>query len=371
MALSPELILRGAQQAVSPIGSLIGGIQTGQQLAGERQRQNLLTQQAGLQQQLQQQQLESGALELEQAKGQMSLEQAQGAFKGMFSLATQASALPLGQQAKFMRDNAGQFDIPGVEDFSDVVQGSSDAEILETIPKIMKAGQQQGFGRIAETASQKDFKTYQRLKESDPEKAIEFGRQAGFIRETEEEKADIKVDEAARKEIAKFNVKRKQGFVDAGVDAADSTANIRRSIELLEGIKTGGFDAALLKAEQIFGVEGADEGELSGNLGKAVLAQLKPIFGAAFTAQEGERLERIEASFGRSTATNKRLLNNALTIAERAARRGMAAAEELDDNFTASEIRNALKFKLTPAGEQAELATKETSIDDLVSKYAD
>jgi hypothetical protein len=63
MALSPELILRGAQQAVSPIGSLIGGIQTGQQLAGERQRQNLLAQQSGLQQQLQQQQLESGALE--------------------------------------------------------------------------------------------------------------------------------------------------------------------------------------------------------------------------------------------------------------------------------------------------------------------
>ena len=206
---------------------------------------------------------------------------------------------------------------------------------------------------VAQTASQRDFETFKNLERQakqtpeteDDIAAEQFGRQAGFVRPTEAEKADIKVSEAERKEVAKSNAKRKQGFIDAGVEAADSVANIKRSIELLETVKTGGFDRAAFRARQIFGIEGADEGELSANLGRSVLAQLKPIFGAAFTAAEGERLERIEAGFGRSPETNKRLLNSALRIAERASRRGLAAAEDQGDAFTANEIKEALAFK--------------------------
>lgn len=204
------------------------------------------------------------------------------------------------------------------------------------------------------TSSERNFNRFQELIQTaqrtgdpaDRERAEQFGRQSRFVRPTEQQSADIKVEAAERREVAKANVKRTQGFVDSGVAAADSTANIRRSLNLLDGIKTGGFAAFKLRASQIFGIEGADEAELSANLGKNVLAQLKPLFGAAFTAAEGERLERIEARFGKSTAANKRLLEQVLRIAERASRRGIAAAEKVGDDFTAGEIRNALSFKL-------------------------
>jgi len=192
------------------------------------------------------------------------------------------------------------------------------------------------------TASQRDFNTYQDLLKTDPDKAEIFGRQAGFIRSTDQEKADIKVDEAVRKEVAKANTKRVQGYIDSGIDVADSAANIIRSLDLLKTVKTGGYDNAALKAKQFFGIESGDEAELSANLGKNVLAQLKPIFGSAFTEKEGQRLETIEAGFGKSTAGNIRLLENALTIVDRAARRGIAAAEDQGDEFTANEIRNVL-----------------------------
>jgi hypothetical protein len=195
---------------------------------------------------------------------------------------------------------------------------------------------------VTGTASQRDFNTYQELLTTDPKKAEIFGRQAGFIRANEQEKADIKVDTAIRKEVAKANTKRVQGYIDSGIGAADATGNIKRSLELLKTVKTGGFDNIALKAKQFFGVEGGDEAELSANLGKNVLAQLKPIFGSAFTEKEGQRLEVIEAGFGKSTAGNIRLLENALTIVDRAARRGLAAAEDQDDDFTANEIRDVL-----------------------------
>lgn len=220
----------------------------------------------------------------------------------------------------------------------------------------LSAAQRKREGR--KTSSARDFEQFQGLLQSarletDPElkrqkeiQAEQFGRQARFIKPSEQQSADIKVNTAERKEIAKASIKRKQGFIDSGVDAADSTANIRRSIDLLDFVKTGGIDAALLRAKQIFGIESANEAELSSGLGKAILAQLRPIFGAAFTAAEGERLERIEAQFGKSTEGNKRLLKQVLRIAERASKRGLAAAEDQGDEFTAGEIRKALAFKL-------------------------
>lgn len=216
------------------------------------------------------------------------------------------------------------------------------------------------------TASQRDFRTYLDLVKSDPSKAEMFGRQAGFIRLTEEEKADIKVSEAERKEIAKSNVTRKQGYIDSGIDAADSAGNIKKSLELLKTVKTGGFDNVALSVKRLFGVEGADEAELSTNLGKNVLAQLKPIFGAAFTASEGDKLEKIEAGFGKSTEGNIRLLENAMGIVERAAKRGLAAAEDQNDEFTANEIRTLL----ASMKEVEENKGESSSIDDLVNKYA-
>lgn len=139
---------------------------------------------------------------------------------------------------------------------------------------------------------------------------------------------------------------RAQNIITEGLAAADSTSVLRRSLELLDRVGTGGFNRVSLAAKKLFGIEGADEGELSANLGKAVLSQLRSTFGAAFTEKEGQRLEAIEAGFSSSPETNRRLLKNALTIAERSAQRAIRRAEQRNDYETADEIEAALDFDL-------------------------
>lgn len=148
--------------------------------------------------------------------------------------------------------------------------------------------------------------------------------------------------------LGKTEAENVSNLVSNGLEAADSIALLKRSRQLLGEIQTGGFDAASLRVKQAFGVEGADEAELSFNLAKNVLQQLKPTFGAAFTVSEKESLERIESSIGKSTQGNIRLIDQALKIADRAARRGMKAAEKGGLDFELEEIRNALNFSLDP-----------------------
>lgn len=137
--------------------------------------------------------------------------------------------------------------------------------------------------------------------------------------------------------------------IDNGLQAADSTVILRRGIELLDSVKTGGLEAAKLKATNAFGITGADEAELSANLGKAVLSQLRSTFGSAFTEREGERLQQIEANFGKSTEGNRRLLEQAQKLVTRIAERGARAAEATGDVETAQEIRDSLKFSISTA----------------------
>jgi hypothetical protein len=160
--------------------------------------------------------------------------------------------------------------------------------------------------------------------------------------EFEQSKSGIKIEEAGLKKGAEGGATRQQGFIDSGVDAADSLGNAYKVKELLASVETGGFDNAALMAKRLFGVESADEAQLSANLGKAILSQLRPIFGAAFTAAEGDKLEKIEANFGKSTEGNKRLIGEVIKISERAAKRGIRAAESQGDKFAADEIRAAL-----------------------------
>ena len=152
---------------------------------------------------------------------------------------------------------------------------------------------------------------------------------------------------------------RLQSWINDGQAAADATAVTRRAIDLLDSVPTGGYDAAALKAKQLFGIESANEAELSSGLGKAVLSQLRSTFGAQFTENEGQRLATIESNFGKSTAGNKRLLEQALTIYQRAADRGIQAAELNGDTVSAKNIRDALGFTLN-AGDAATSSTPDT-----------
>jgi len=143
--------------------------------------------------------------------------------------------------------------------------------------------------------------------------------------------------------------RRDQGFINDGQSQADATAIIRRGIQLLDVIGTGTFAQAALAARNLFSIAGANETELNANLGKAILTQIKTLFGGNPSVQEGERLQSIEANFSKSTAGNKRLLEQTLRSMERDARRGIAAARRNQDEFSALEIEEALKFTLDPA----------------------
>ena len=160
---------------------------------------------------------------------------------------------------------------------------------------------------------------------------------------------------------AKGRVERDDELVAKGLEAADGIAGLRQGISLLDRVETGGLRAVAQRAKALFGIETADEGELSNQLSKAVLSQLRDTFGAAFTEREGARLERIEAGFTKSTETNKRLLNRALGIARRAAERGIRAAERLGDEDTVEEIRAAMEqvLEAEPEKGDSELSPEE------------
>ncbi len=172
------------------------------------------------------------------------------------------------------------------------------------------------------------------------------------LAETSARRQQRDIETAGGEVTARAVSKRDQDFIDVGQRQADGTAIIRRGLQLLDIIKTGAPESVALAAKNLFGIAGADETELNANLGKAVLSQLRTTFGAQFTQQEGERLQRLEAGFGKSTAGNKRLLEQTLRLMERDARRGIDAARRNTDPFSADEIEKALQFSLTPGAQQ-------------------
>lgn len=156
----------------------------------------------------------------------------------------------------------------------------------------------------------------------------------------------IQTERAGGRAGATASEKRDSALIERGIAAAESTATIRRALTLMDTVKTGGIAAVSLAVKTRLGIEGADEGELSNSLGKAVLSQLRETFGAAFTESEGQRLERIEASFTKSPETNRRLLTQALRIAERTANRASKKAISKGLGDEAEDIRSLLDFTL-------------------------
>jgi hypothetical protein len=86
--------------------------------------------------------------------------------------------------------------------------------------------------------------------------------------------------------------------------------------------------------------------ELAYNLRKQVLEQLKPTFGNAFTAREGDLLREIEASESRKTEANVRLLTNLLEALQLDAEIGRTRALGMEDTPTVREIDSYLNAQL-------------------------
>jgi hypothetical protein len=187
----------------------------------------------------------------------------------------------------------------------------------------------------------------------------------------EEGKEEMKVDAELDKATRKTQAQRLQGYVDTGVASADNLITINQSLALLNSVATGGIDKALLDAKRMLGIESADEAELSYNLGKTVLSQLKPTFGGAFTKDEVKMLINMESNLGKSIEGNKRILRTIQKTSDRATKRALRAAEKLGNEFAADEIRNAIAlseksgsiFNETP--EQQQAAPKTVNWSDL------
>lgn len=159
------------------------------------------------------------------------------------------------------------------------------------------------------------------------------------------EKSNLDIKTTIGKELGKDSAARANIAITTGVDAAKGIPVLKRTLSLLDSVKTGGFSNAALRAKQLLGIEGADEGELSANMGQAILGDLRSTFGAAFTEKEGARLERIRANFGKNAEANKRLIKQSLQIAEDTANRAMKSAADNGDFRTAQEIQDLMSFE--------------------------
>ena len=143
---------------------------------------------------------------------------------------------------------------------------------------------------------------------------------------------------------------RRDAWMTGGLEAAQSTPGLRRALTLLDEVKTGGFEGFAIKAKQLFGIEGADEGEISNILAKNFIAQLKPVFGAAMATKEIKMLERIEPTIGKSVAANRAIINNLLRMANSVAGRGRRAAKDTGDTMVTDEIDTMLRMEFTGSG---------------------
>lgn len=217
----------------------------------------------------------------------------------------------------------------------------------------------ESFARFQQSGNAADLRRY--VTPAHPA-VVQIGNATGLVDKgtgritmlsTEEAERDAARGKAGATATGKTEAERFSAYVDEGVRAADGLPIINRSLELLGSVKTGGIHAAQLAASNFLGVTGADEAELSNNLGKAVLSQLRATFGAQFTEREGARLDALEANFGKSTAGNIRILQQVKQIVERSARRGLDAAERSGDEFSANEIRRSLDMKLSPGNQSA------------------
>jgi len=148
--------------------------------------------------------------------------------------------------------------------------------------------------------------------------------------------------------------KRIQLAIDDGIDAAQRIPKLREARQILESVGTGGMNAVALAFKQRLGIASADESQLIYELAKNVLSQLKPTFGAAFTAREGDLLRRIEANTNNSTEGNMRLLDELLEALDLDVNRARLEARENKDTRSLNAIDGYLSQQFSASlGEEA------------------
>lgn len=187
-----------------------------------------------------------------------------------------------------------------------------------------------------------------------------------------QKKAEKALDvEAAKAKIrASKQVEQEAVRIENGLDAAKSISTLDRADRLLDLVSTGKPQQALLWGKKMLGVESANEVELENLLGKRILEQLKPIFGAQFTVTEGQWLKSMEADFGKSTEGNRALIRQGRDLVQMRTNMGKEAAEAAGDQRTLKNIQDWENFKYSD-DTQAEKTTGERkrSWEDVATEY--
>ena len=159
--------------------------------------------------------------------------------------------------------------------------------------------------------------------------------------------------------------RRIQLAIDDGIDAAQRIPKLREARNILETVGTGGMNAVALAFKQRLGIASADESQLIYELAKNVLSQLKPTFGAAFTAREGDLLRRIEANTNNSTEGNMRLLDELLETLQLDVNRARLEARENRDTRSLNAIDGYLsqQFGSSITAEQSGTPRQKIKVD--------
>ena len=215
-------------------------------------------------------------------------------------------------------------------------EGTPSTKIFKngSVLRITRGGEQEltdKFGRVITDPDQRA-------------KAIDDANDSGVIYETEIAQA---------RERGTSQEQRTQTAIEDGIDAAARMPKLIEARRILDSVGTGGMKGAMLAFKQSLGITSADESKLIYELSKNVLSQLKPTFGAAFTAKEGDLLRKIEVNTSMSTEGNKRLLDDLIDALDLAVQRGRIEARENRDTRSLNAIDGYLAQQFAAAGEEA------------------
>jgi len=142
--------------------------------------------------------------------------------------------------------------------------------------------------------------------------------QANIKLGTEQAMTPILAQQEASKKIGAGTATTSLDVIDLGEKAAPIIPRVERGIELLGKVDTGGFDAQMKAIADYTGADTADASELQSIFSEQLLSQMQSMKGLG-AMSEGDRkaIESGIASWGKSAAGNKRILQNYLSVLKR------------------------------------------------------
>lgn len=175
------------------------------------------------------------------------------------------------------------------------------------------------MGQTAETAAEQAIRLKREQEAIAANSALNVAAgQANIKLGTEQAMTPILAQQEASKKIGAGTATTSLDVIDLGEKAAPIIPRVERGIELLGKVDTGGFDAQMKAIADYTGADTADASELQSIFSEQLLSQMQSMKGLG-AMSEGDRkaIESGIASWGKSAAGNKRILQNYLSVLKR------------------------------------------------------